>query len=88
MRLAMNIRLRNSDQQAIVDPEDYVKIYKDNWRLDKRCGVPVHSSIRPALRLDRFILKLRDPHQWVVHRNGNKLDCRKANLEVVRRGTR
>jgi hypothetical protein len=82
------IRDRNGSviAEAIVDPEDHERISAHRWCLHHR-GSPVRGVRRNGrvehLSMQRAVLGL-PPYGGprVLHRNGNQLDNRRANLTV------
>jgi len=70
---------------ALVDDEDYARVIAAGAWYYHQCGYGVRnrrrtSPIRHYL-LHRFILDT-PPGQFVDHRNGNGLDCRRANMRL------
>ncbi len=78
------------DSVIQVDEEDWDKVSRYRWKLDKCDNSKIvrrndHKSGR-TLRLANFILNFNvDQHHLVLHKNGDHLDFRKSNLEVVTR---
>lgn len=81
-----SVPLHNSDSVALVDAADYERIAGHSWRLKRLNGHPYvlrrdgHPP-RAIWLLHREVLDVHD-HRRVRFRNGNPLDCRRANLEV------
>lgn len=70
---------------AAIDAEDWCRIAQWKWHLQikgryKRAKRTVNKHGEIEL-LNRRVTNAGD-HQYVMHRNGNQLDCRKQNLHV------
>lgn len=81
----MSLVLR-SGAAVLFDAEDEARVHAYAWHLDKD-GYPITSAGgRGGVRLllHRYLLGAQ-PGQICDHINGNRLDCRKANLRVVDR---
>uniref|UniRef100_A0A6M3JE21 Putative homing endonuclease n=1 Tax=viral metagenome TaxID=1070528 RepID=A0A6M3JE21_9ZZZZ len=83
------IPLTNSDQTAIVSDIDYDRVMQYRWMLkhNGKGGYYIARSVRrkshvTTVHLHRFIMQPDDGYD-VHHRNGNKLDCRRNNLETI-----
>lgn len=75
---------------CIVDNEDYIWLSKNRWKAKKSAGIyyAVRTEIRhneaKDIRMHRYISHC--PHLCQVHhKNGNGLDNRKCNLQIVTR---
>ena len=88
------IILTNSDAVVLVNDTDYDRVSKYKWFLKraKGCdedGNPYYyaaHSVRKGKKvrtvwLHRFIMN--EPDSDVHHRDGNKLNCRRGNLEII-----
>lgn len=69
----------NKGFEALIDDEDYELVSKFNWR------VSVHKNRRnqyayAVVKLHRLVLN--HPESSIDHRNGQGLDCQKANLRL------
>lgn len=70
---------RGKDKFVCVDDEDYLKYHHLKWHLSDT-GYAVRRN-KKTERLHRLIMNA--PNGMVVdHLNGDKLDCRKANMRV------
>jgi hypothetical protein len=77
------IHLDNSDKVVLIDEKDFYKCVRINWRINRRGYAKAGDGIG---LMHRFILngKLeRDESLTVHHKNHNKLDNRRSNLQVV-----
>lgn len=71
---------RAKGKSVIVDDDDYIKYNHLRWHLSDT-GYAVRRVNGETYRLHRLIVKC--PEGMVVdHLNGNKLDCRRANLRI------
>lgn len=90
--MTAKIPLQNGEY-AIVDKEDYERVSKYNWVLSNDSQNTLRVTARnPALRrnvrLNHFVLKLDDrKRSIVIHKNKDKLDFRKENLEITHEET-
>jgi len=85
----MKIKLSNSDNlYALIDDEDYDKVKKYSWRIDKY-GYVVCNPGGKHIKMHRLIMDFPEGLD-IDHRDQdnpyNKLDNRKDNLRVVTRG--
>lgn len=83
------IPLTNSDQQAIVSNIDYERVMQYRWMLkhNGHGGYYAARSVRnkskiSTILLHRFIMQPDDGYD-THHKNGNKLDCSRGNLELI-----
>ena len=72
----------------MIDYDDVEKFRGRSWAVNKGGYAKAHvgTAIGHATQTvyaHRLVLGLTDPSVKVDHRNGNKLDCRKANLRVA-----
>ncbi len=75
------ICLAKSDLKALVDDEDYDKISKFRWSVQKKNGhVKGYVGKQVWQNLSRFILNIKDPKVQVDHIDHNKLNNQKYNL--------
>lgn len=80
----------NAGQRAIVDDEDYERARPYTWSINsnvsRRWRVYTEARVggeRVHMSLKGFVLGLSpDPHRFILHKNGDVLDCRKTNLVV------
>lgn len=86
-------------QVALVDDEDYEDLLQYSWYVTKRNGKGVYHAIRAESKGTRegggrvgvIIFPLANhvtgapKDSFVVHKNGNQLDCTKDNLQVYTR---
>lgn len=71
---------------AIVDAPDFDRLDRYRWRRDARgfaCRTQTRGSSRSHVRLHRAVVGTVPEGHRVVPRNGDYLDCRRANLVVV-----
>lgn len=68
---------------ALVDDEDFERVAAIRWYLD-RDGYARSPTRREHVRMHRFVLGLQKGDGLVAdHRNGDRLDNRRANLQAV-----
>ena len=84
------VPLTNSDKVAIISAEDYERVSQYCWFLkhNGKGGYYPARTVRlgkkfATIWLHRFIMQPTDG-QDVHHRNGNRLNCRRDNLECIR----
>jgi AP2 domain len=75
----------NKGYVALVDDEDYERLSKLNWR------VSIHKRKRrvyavATVKLHRLALDVGNADPDVDHKNGDGLDCQKANLRLCTDG--
>lgn len=71
---------------ALIDKDDLGRVIKFNWHYNKpHNGYEVSPQNGSNIPLNRFVMELTDKQKMVIHHNGNKLDCRKSNLQVIER---
>ncbi len=81
----------NTGQKAIVDDEDYEKVNALTWTASKKSKLnnpKTYARHGAFLDLQRFIMQnvSEIPPDFIVRFiNGDTLDCRKENLEVINR---
>lgn len=83
------IRLGNKELFAIVDESDYKKISRYRWHLSI-CGAAQRRPRRPdgtrgTIFIHQQLLGVAGKGRRVVHINGNRLDCRRENLQLSRK---
>ena len=71
---------RGEGKFVCVDDEDYLKYHNLKWHLSDT-GYAMRRNNHKTERLHRLIMNAPDG-MVVDHLNGNKFDCRKANLRV------
>lgn len=87
--MTKTIPLTNSDKIAIVSAEDYEQVSQHRWFLKKSSnGWYVVRTVRlgkkfKTIRLHRFVMQAKDGYD-IHHRNSDKLDCSRPNLEPIR----
>ncbi|MFA2595241.1 HNH endonuclease [Bacillus cereus] len=69
--------------KALIDSEDIPLIRKRKWYLEKRTGYVNSGKGGDKISLHRFIMKPKE-EEVVDHKDGNKLDNRKINLQAVK----
>jgi hypothetical protein len=76
----------SADQVLLVDAEDYERVKDLAWAVRHTGGFRKPHVKAGNVILARLVLGLTDPAMKVFHRNGNFLDCRKANLQMETQG--
>src|SRR5688572_23130671 len=73
-------------ETALVDAEDYGRVARHSWHNNGK-GYAITTLYNPkrTVSLHRFLMGAQAGEE-VDHRDGNKLDCRKANLRKSTRG--
>lgn len=82
----MKIRLGNQNKFAIVDEEDARRVLKYPWHSSSCEGAitrPYKNGKKKCIFLHRFVLNLKE-HVKIKHKNGNRFDCRKKNLILLK----
>lgn len=76
--------LANTNLVALVDDEDYERVFDYRWKYCPERGVRFLSSKRKRyITLSRLVMNVLDtPNCDVDHANHNRLDNRKENLRV------
>jgi hypothetical protein len=77
------VHLENSDKVVLIDEKDFNICARIKWRINRHGYAKAGSGVG---LMHRFILngKLeKDKSLTVHHRNHNKLDNRRSNLQVV-----
>ena len=70
---------------AIIDIEDILYAMEHVWTL-KRRTVTTKLPNKSTMALKRYLLDVKDPNIFVVHRDGNVFNCRRDNLLTMPRG--
>lgn len=70
-------------EKVMIDAEDATKCIEHKWYLNNNA---IRATDDVNLTLNRFIMNA-GPNDMVKHRDGNKLNCRKANLNKITKGT-
>lgn len=70
---------------TLVDQEDYIFLNQIKWsaNYNKRTKVWYAVNSRKRLSLHRYLLGVIDSSILVKHKNGNTLDNRRENLELI-----
>lgn len=81
----MVIKLSNSNDAILFDPEDYDLVSRFKWR---KCEGYARSHERipggqTNYKMHRLIMGVNDPRLVVDHINGNTLDNRRSNLRIL-----
>lgn len=83
------IKLTNSDKLAIVDDSSAYRIRKfGEWRLDTQENTEYATHGHFSIKMHHVVLSMQDlvfNNFEIHHKNGNGLDNRKENLEVLTR---
>lgn len=85
------IRLENSDKTVLIDVIDFEVVSKYTWWYSNKdkCALARRKKDNgkvTTIHLHRLIMGITDTKLQVTHKNDNKLDCQRANLEVMRAG--
>lgn len=95
--MVYKFRLKNADAHFLIDDQTYEYIAKNallsewdavhNFRVHEN-GYPVFHKLKTVIYLHRFVIQSvlgedLKRNQFVIPKNGNKLDCRASNLVVV-----
>lgn len=73
---------------ALVDSEDLPRLRKKTWCFNGRYACTTTGGRRHKVRtiyLHRFVMRCYKKSVDVHHRNENKLDCTKSNLQKIRK---
>jgi hypothetical protein len=70
-------------EKVMIDAEDATRCIEHKWYLNNNA---IRATTDVNLTLNRFIMNA-GPNDMVKHRDGNKLNCRKANLNKIAKGT-
>ena len=83
----MTIKATNSDQDILIDKQDYDKVSKYKWFLFYKKKNKRKSYVKSTVAINgrqvvlhRFLLGITDSKIQVDHINGNPLDNRRSNL--------
>ena len=81
------LSLKNSDIKAIVDDEDYERLNTRCWTIQKRKNSPdqIVSADRDQIPLKKAVLGRTGGYPSVIHKDGDYLNCQKANLVELTR---
>jgi len=80
---------KNGDDAVMVDSSEFDDLEQHKWHRDKACGPEgsIYSYQRGSKKtLGQHLLRSRARGKVVLHKNGDRQDFRKANLEAVERG--
>lgn len=85
------IPLRNQKHEivdyALVDDEDFEKINQYSWHKNgngyAQCTLPKNEGVETVITLHNMILDKPPPSMCTDHKNGNKLDNQKSNLQFA-----
>lgn len=69
------------EAEALIDAEDFPRACIFNW-IYRRDGYAVAVYKRQTILLHRYVMRA-EKGQIVDHINGDRLDCRKANLRIT-----
>jgi hypothetical protein len=69
---------------AIIDDDDYEKVSKYKWHLDKGTSILYARSTIDGrkIRLHRFVTDIKDKKLLVDHNDSDGLNCQKGNLTI------
>jgi hypothetical protein len=79
------INIEKKEYQVFVDLEDVEKVKKYKWKVNLSGSVVANvkkSGVVKKIYLSNYILDISD-YYTIIYRNGNKLDCRKENLDII-----
>jgi hypothetical protein len=79
------INLNNKEYEAFIDFDDVNKVKKHKWKINLSGAVITSIKKKEGLKiihLSNYILGVSEYYK-IKYKNGNKLDCRKENLEIV-----
>lgn len=68
------------DQEILVSDEDWHKLNKERWYIDKNTGYAFNNDLKT---MHRLLLPCEDTTKVINHKNGNRIDNRRENLEIV-----
>jgi len=68
------------DHQILVDDADWHKLNQQAWYVDKNTGYTYNNDL---ITMHRLLLPCDDTSKVVHHINGNRIDNRRHNLEIV-----
>ena len=75
----------NQNKTAWVDEQDYLRVCRYSWQIDKGGYLKVNTRVkgkRVSILLHRFILGLSNPSVFVDHIDGNPLNNSRSNLRL------
>lgn len=80
------IKLNNSVDSIFVSDEDYERVSKFKWCIDKNSsGIMITQTVPPYQKIGRYVLCLEDPKLEPDHKNRNVYDNQRTNLRVATR---
>lgn len=68
------------DKEILVDDDDWHELNKQKWYVDKKTGYAFNNDLQTMHRLN---LPCDDKTKVIHHINGNRIDNRRQNLEIV-----
>lgn len=71
-----------TEYKILIDDEDYPKIENERIYIRFTEYNQPYPVIKTSKKLSRFILGIYN-HDIIIHKNNNRLDCRKENLFVT-----
>jgi len=84
--------LKNSDEPVLIDDEDYERFKDRPWHIRGRLDGPseVFTYVKTAtgqrvIPLRKAVLNREGGYPAVVHKDGNPLNCQKANLQEIKK---
>jgi len=80
------IDLTNTEQQAVVDDEDFEHIDQHTWYLHRSGSVITRTEGGANTRTMQSMVLDAPPRTWVGFRDSDRLNCRKANLYLRNQG--
>ncbi len=83
----MNNHIMIGDVKVFIDPEDYERVSKHTWRIEKHSGTIRTSTGGINTTMQKFILDIPpESDMTACHGNGDVHDKRKANLIKCTKG--
>ena len=82
IRIPLFDRMKNVRGYALVDSDDWWIVQHYHWSFDGSYAV-AHLGRGKKVYLHRLVLGLTSRKKEIHHKNRDKLDCRRSNLEVM-----
>lgn len=68
------------DNEILVSDEDWHTLNQDRWYIDKNTGYVLNNDLKT---MHRIVMPCDDKTKVIHHINGNRIDNRRENLEIV-----